>query len=44
MFLQFLWLLEFPSSLLAHVLHTLGSANSANYNINFGQECQNLLI
>ena len=28
--LQFLWLLESPSSLLAHTLPTLGSANSVN--------------
>ena len=28
--LQFLQLLEFPSSLLAHALPTLGSANSVN--------------
>ena len=30
MCLQFLWLLESPSSLLAHTLPTLGSANSVN--------------
>ena len=30
MWLQFLWLLESPSSLLAHALPTLGSANSVN--------------
>lgn len=30
MWLQFLWLLESPSSLLAHAFPTLGSANSVN--------------
>ena len=30
MCLQFLWLLESPSSLLDHTLPTLGSANSVN--------------
>lgn len=32
MWLQFLWLLESPFSLLIHALPTLGSANSVNSN------------